>query len=111
MCNTYPHTKCGDSIGKGKAIPVTGHGGPLGCEISRLPHFLDNWLADGSKALPSNHKLHIDFIQVLYCSLFSNNILNKTACFSNIIYRNKFQEHTLSGSSAIHTTEFALPSC
>jgi hypothetical protein len=25
---------------KGKAIPVTGHGGPLGCEMSRLSHFL-----------------------------------------------------------------------
>jgi hypothetical protein len=27
---------------KGKAIPVTGRGGPLGCETSRPPHFLDN---------------------------------------------------------------------
>jgi hypothetical protein len=26
--------------GKGKAIPVTGRGGPQGCETSRLPHFL-----------------------------------------------------------------------
>jgi hypothetical protein len=25
---------------KGKAIPVTGRGGPWGCEKSRLPHFL-----------------------------------------------------------------------
>jgi hypothetical protein len=25
---------------KGKAIPVTGREGPLGCETSRLPHFL-----------------------------------------------------------------------
>jgi uncharacterized protein YxjI len=23
-----------------KAIPVTGHEGPLGCETSRVPHFL-----------------------------------------------------------------------
>jgi hypothetical protein len=32
---------------KGTAIPVTGHGGPLGCETSRLPHFLDSRLTDG----------------------------------------------------------------
>jgi hypothetical protein len=31
---------------KGKAIPVTGHGGPYRCEISRLLHFLDNQLTD-----------------------------------------------------------------
>jgi hypothetical protein len=24
---------------KGKAIPVTGRGGPYGCETSKLPHF------------------------------------------------------------------------
>jgi hypothetical protein len=28
--------------GKGKTIPVTGRGGPQGCETSRLPHFLEN---------------------------------------------------------------------
>jgi hypothetical protein len=27
-------------IKKGEAIPVTGREGPLGCETSRLPHFL-----------------------------------------------------------------------
>jgi hypothetical protein len=32
---------------KEKAIPVTGRGGLLGCEMSSLPHFLDNWLTDG----------------------------------------------------------------
>jgi hypothetical protein len=31
---------------KSKAIPVTGHVGPLGCETSRLPNFLDNRLTD-----------------------------------------------------------------
>jgi hypothetical protein len=25
------------------------HGGPRGCEMSRLPHFLDNRLTDGSE--------------------------------------------------------------
>jgi hypothetical protein len=34
---------------KGKAIPVTGHRGPWGCETSRLPHFLDNRLTDGGE--------------------------------------------------------------
>jgi hypothetical protein len=32
---------------KGKAIPVTGREGPLGCERSRLPHLLDNRVTDG----------------------------------------------------------------
>jgi hypothetical protein len=34
---------------KGKVIPVTGLGGPYGCETSRLPHFLDNRLTDGGE--------------------------------------------------------------
>jgi hypothetical protein len=41
---------------KGKAIPVTGHEGPQGCETSRLPHFLDNRLTDGN--LIYNGPLH-----------------------------------------------------
>jgi hypothetical protein len=36
---------------KGKAIPVTGHEGPEACEMSRLPHFLDNQLTDGGKVV------------------------------------------------------------
>jgi hypothetical protein len=39
------------SIKKCKAIPVTGREGPLGCETSRLPHFLDNMLTDGSEVV------------------------------------------------------------
>jgi hypothetical protein len=34
---------------KGKVILVTGHGGPLGCATSRLPHFLDSRLTDGGE--------------------------------------------------------------
>jgi hypothetical protein len=32
---------------RGKVILVTGHGGPQGCEASRVPHFLDNQPTDG----------------------------------------------------------------
>jgi hypothetical protein len=31
---------------KGKVIPVRGRGDPQGCETSRLPHSLDNWLTE-----------------------------------------------------------------
>jgi hypothetical protein len=34
---------------KGKAIPVTGPGGPYGCETSGLPHFLYSRLTDGGE--------------------------------------------------------------
>jgi hypothetical protein len=36
---------------KVNAIPVTGRGSPLGCETSRLPHFLDNLLTHGRKVV------------------------------------------------------------
>jgi hypothetical protein len=35
----------------GKAIPGTGRGSPWGCEISRLPYFLENWLTDGGEVV------------------------------------------------------------
>jgi hypothetical protein len=35
----------------GKALPVTSHAGPYGCKPSRLSHFLDNWLTDGSEVV------------------------------------------------------------
>jgi hypothetical protein len=34
---------------KCKAIPVTGRGGPSGCETQTLLHFLDNRLTDGGE--------------------------------------------------------------
>jgi hypothetical protein len=39
----------GSDLNPGKAIPATCHGGPSGCETSRLPHFLDNRLTDGGE--------------------------------------------------------------
>jgi hypothetical protein len=33
---------------KGKTIPVTGRRSPQGRETSRLSHFLEKWLTDGS---------------------------------------------------------------
>jgi hypothetical protein len=36
-------------IQNGKAILVTGHGSPQGCEMLRLPYFLDNQFTDGSE--------------------------------------------------------------
>jgi hypothetical protein len=34
-----------------KAVPVTSHGGPQGCEMSRLPYFLDSQLTYGGEAV------------------------------------------------------------
>jgi hypothetical protein len=39
------------NVKKGKSIPVTGYRVPQGCETSRLPHFLDNWLTDNSEVI------------------------------------------------------------
>jgi hypothetical protein len=34
-----------------KALALTDHGDPLGCETSKIPHFLDNWLTDGGEVI------------------------------------------------------------
>jgi hypothetical protein len=36
---------------KAEPIPGAGHGGPEGCEMSRLPHILDNWVPDGGEVV------------------------------------------------------------
>jgi hypothetical protein len=33
-------------------VPVTGRGGPYGCETSRLPHLLDQWFQPGVRVPP-----------------------------------------------------------
>jgi hypothetical protein len=33
----------------GKAVPVTGREGPDGCEMSRIPHFVDSRLTHGGE--------------------------------------------------------------
>jgi hypothetical protein len=55
----YIITKLVDNIfstGKGKAIPVTGYDSPWSCEMSRLPHFLDNRLTDGGEVVSPMHR-------------------------------------------------------
>jgi hypothetical protein len=44
---------------KGKVIPVTGHGRPQGCEMLRLPHFLEigSQMAVQLSALHASHPL------------------------------------------------------
>jgi hypothetical protein len=36
---------------KSKSILVTDHGGPYGCETSRIPHFSNNQLTDGGEVV------------------------------------------------------------
>jgi hypothetical protein len=36
---------------QGKTLPVTGRGGPYGCEPSALLHFLENRLTDGGEVV------------------------------------------------------------
>jgi hypothetical protein len=37
--------------GLGEGVPVVGRGGLFGCEMSRLPHFLDSQLTDGGEVV------------------------------------------------------------
>jgi hypothetical protein len=41
---------------KGKAIPVTGHRGPQGCDISRLSHILYNQLTNCGQVVSLTHR-------------------------------------------------------
>jgi hypothetical protein len=43
---------------KGKDIPVTCHGGPLGCERLKLPPYLHKQLTDGGKIVSPMRRPH-----------------------------------------------------
>jgi hypothetical protein len=43
---------------KGKVIPVTGRGGPQGCERLRLSFYLDKGLTDGGKVVSPTRPPH-----------------------------------------------------
>jgi hypothetical protein len=43
-------------VKKGKAIPVTGHGGISGCGALRFPHHLNNRLPAGSEVVSLTHQ-------------------------------------------------------
>jgi hypothetical protein len=56
MVQVRQELQCGDFESRlllqmrySKDIPVTGCGGPNGCERLRLPHYLHKWLLDGGK--------------------------------------------------------------
>jgi hypothetical protein len=49
--------KITNMLRKSKVILVTGHGGPLGCETLRLPHFLDSQLTDAGEVVSITHQL------------------------------------------------------
>jgi hypothetical protein len=55
---TYPILKIRMNKEKGKDIPVTGRGGPYGCDRLKLPHYLDKRLTDGSKVVSPMHRPH-----------------------------------------------------
>jgi hypothetical protein len=48
----------GDVGGKGKEIPVIGHGGSQGCERLRLTHYLGKRLIDGGKVVSPTSRPH-----------------------------------------------------
>jgi hypothetical protein len=58
-------------IKKSKALPVTGREGSQGCERSRFPHFLDNWLTDGGKGVSLMHRLAALYTPVTILVLIS----------------------------------------
>jgi hypothetical protein len=49
---------------KGKAIPVTGRGGPKGCETPSLPHFLDSLFIDGGEVVSLTRRPALVLISV-----------------------------------------------
>jgi hypothetical protein len=50
LCKLFTITELASYVKvKGEAIPITGRGGPEGCETSKLSHFLDSRLTGGGE--------------------------------------------------------------
>lgn len=47
------------------AIPVTGFGDPWGCEMSKLPHFLDNRLLALCVGCPLHYSFFNKFVELI----------------------------------------------
>jgi hypothetical protein len=51
-----------------KDIPVTGRGGPEGCETSRLPHFLNNRFTSDDEVVSLKRFIYIETgVRILQC--------------------------------------------
>jgi hypothetical protein len=55
---------------KSKVIPVTGHGGLKGCQMLRIPYFLDKRLRDGGKGVSLTLGLHLTPRKIFWYSFF-----------------------------------------
>jgi hypothetical protein len=49
VLHDYVRSDISEVCNEGKAIPVTGHGGPESYEMSRLPYFQGNWLTSSGE--------------------------------------------------------------
>jgi hypothetical protein len=49
-------------IVKEQSYSLTSRGGLWGCEILRIPHFLENWLTDGDEAVSLTLRPHFTLI-------------------------------------------------
>jgi hypothetical protein len=54
------------NVKKGKAIPVTGRGGPFGSEMLRIPHYLHNRLTGGGKVVSLRRRPLLYSIETLF---------------------------------------------
>jgi hypothetical protein len=68
---------CRESKKKGnesKAMPVNGREVPYGCEMLRIPHFLDNQLADGGEVVNFKRQQYFDLQEIFWYSLLLESI-------------------------------------
>jgi hypothetical protein len=59
-------------------MAITGSGGPQGCETSRLTHFLDNRVIDGSEVV--SHKSPLSSGRFLRCSFLLKSVSAPGIC-------------------------------